>query len=83
VSGEHLFAVHPAGAGHLNREVCSSIREDAQGLDTLGLRGRAAHTESMSNLHSRISAGVPSGGQFATTAHGEPDIALVLQFHLR
>ncbi len=40
------------------------------------LRGRAAHTASMSNPHSRVSAGVPSGGQFATTAHREPDIAL-------
>jgi len=40
------------------------------------LRGRAAHTASMSNPHSRVSAGVLSGGQFATTAHREPDIAL-------
>ena len=30
----------------------------------------------MSNPHSRVSAGTPSGGQFATSVHPEPDITL-------
>jgi len=50
--------------------------EHPSAVHTLGLRGRAAHTESMSNLHSRVSAGVPRGGQFAATAHAETDVTL-------